>query len=167
MAKEGWKLIFQAIGSGISKLLNGVGQSARAVGEYFMKGITYLWTGISAYIGNLIKSISAGFTNLGTAFTNGIKGLFSLPKKAAGGMTDGLSIAGEAGREFIMSNQTTRAAEGIIGGGLSQQRLLDALQGGGGRKISYYDSRKIDASISKVQRDQIMNMTIAALSGAL
>ena len=82
-------------------------------------------------------------------------------------MTDGLSIAGEAGREFIMSNQTTRAAEGIIGGGLSQQRLLDALQGGGGRKISYYDSRKIDASISKVQRDQIMNMTIAALSGAL
>ena len=167
MAGWGWKLLFQNIGSGISKLLNGVGQSARAVGEYFMKGITYLWTGISAYISNLIKSISTGFTDLGTAFSNGIKGLLGLPKKAAGGMTDGLSIAGDAGREFVMSNQTTRAAEGIIGGGLSQQRLLDALQGGGGRKISYYDSRKIDASISKVQRDQIMNMTIAALSGAL
>ena len=166
MAGWGWKLLFQNIGAGISKLLNGVGQSARAVGEYFMKGITYLWTGISTYIGNLIKSISAGFTNLGTAFTDGIKGLLGLPKKAAGGMTDGLSIAGEAGREFVMSNSTTRAAEGIIGGGLSQQRLLDALQGGG-RKISYYDARRIDASVSKVQRDQIMNMTISALSGAL
>lgn len=92
----------------------------------------------------------------------------SLPAKAGGGEISGpgLFVGGERGREFVMSNRTTKAAESIIGGTLTQQRLLQALAGGQ-KRISYYDSRKFDASVSQNDRRIIRNETMLALSEAI
>jgi hypothetical protein len=75
-------------------------------------------------------------------------------------------MGGERGREFVMSNRTTKAAENIIGGTLTQQRLLQALSGGG-KKVSYYDARRFDASVSANDRRIIRNETMLSLSEAL
>jgi len=125
------------------------------------EGWKLIFYNIGKWLVGLGNSIGSGFASLAKS----ISGLFSfLPHKAAGGMTNGISIAGENGREFVMSNQTTRAAENILGGQLTQQRLLSAL---GGKRITYTDNRRIDASLSMNQRRQIANDTLGILSGAL
>jgi hypothetical protein len=64
-----------------------------------------------------------------------------------------------------MNDRTTKAAEGVIGGGLTQEKLLASLSGG--RSVTYNDRRRIDANLSKNQRRQLVNDTMTALSGAL
>jgi hypothetical protein len=64
-----------------------------------------------------------------------------------------------------MNGNTTKAAESIIGGGLTQERLLASLSGG--RSITYRDNRRIDAALSKNQRAALVNDTMTALVGAL
>ena len=72
---------------------------------------------------------------------------------------------GEQGREFVLNNQTTRAAENMMGGQLSQQRLLSGL--GGGRSISYHDYRRTDSSVSASDRRMLRNDVIDALATSL
>jgi hypothetical protein len=43
----------------------------------------------------------------------------------------GRYMLGEQGREFVMNNRTTKAAERMIGKSLNQNNLLDAIMGGG------------------------------------
>lgn len=120
----------------------------------------------------LFSKVGQWLTNLGTAIGNGIAklaaaigGLFK-GKQAAGGYAtkQGLYMRGEQGREFVMNNSTTKAAESVLGGTLSQQRLMAAL---GGKRITYTDNRRIDASLSANQRRQIANDTLSILSGAI
>ena len=120
----------------------------------------------------LFSKVGHWLTNLGTAIGNGIaklaaaiSGLFK-GKQAAGGYAtkQGLYMRGEQGREFVMNNSTTKAAESVLGGTLSQQRLMAAL---GGKRITYTDNRRIDASLSANQRRQIANDTLSILSGAI
>lgn len=102
-------------------------------------------------------------------FVGAISGLVNvIPARAEGGPISGpaLFMGGERGREFVMSNRTTKAAENIIGGTLTQQRLLQALSGGG-KKVSYYDARRFDASVSANDRRIIRNETMLSLSEAL
>lgn len=57
----------------------------------------------------------------------------SYPERQSGGYSAGrgLHMLGERGREFVMDAATTRRAETIAGGNLTQDRLLAAMAGGG------------------------------------
>ena len=127
------------------------------VGGYFARGIMNLYNGIVKFG----ASISAGLANM----ANAIRSFLGLPRKAAGGMTNGVSIAGEAGREFVMSNSTTRAAENMLGGRLTQDRLLSALAGG--KRVNYYDNRRVNGELSASQMHALKNGVIEAMTGAL
>jgi hypothetical protein len=79
-----------------------------------------------------IQMIRSAFGIGGTTSPNRYGGSTNVPgrerARAEGGyMSDGLWRVGERGDEFALSNQTTRAAENIIGGKLTQERLLSAL----------------------------------------
>jgi hypothetical protein len=130
-------------------------------------------TGIGRYFTTLGNNIYAGLRNFGASISaglatmaNAIRSFLGLPRKAEGGMTDGVSIAGERGREFVMSNSTTRMAESMLGGQLTQQRLLQALSGGG-KSITYHDNRRIDSNLSKNDRRLLADDITNALAGAL
>lgn len=57
----------------------------------------------------------------------------------SGGYADyGLHRLGEGGREFVMSNPTTRAAERLAGGRLTQDRLLSAMSRPGGQVNNHF-----------------------------
>lgn len=60
---------------------------------------------------------------------------------AAGGYARGPIMTGEKGYEFVMSHDTTRAAEKLLGGTLSQQSLMRGLQG---QQIIINDYRKFE-----------------------
>jgi hypothetical protein len=55
------------------------------------------------------------------------------PERQHGGYSagPGLHMLGEQGREFVMDAATTRRAETVAGGNLTQDRLLAAMSGGG------------------------------------
>jgi len=81
--------------------------------------------------------------------------------KAAGGYADyGLYWLGEGRkREFVLNNRSTQIAERAIGGQLSQERILAAMMGGGGRGGRYVDQRTIqftgvtEADRAAIRRD--------------
>jgi hypothetical protein len=81
--------------------------------------------------------------------------------KAAGGYADyGLYWLGEGRKkEFVLNNRSTQIAERAIGGQLSQERILAAMMGGGGRGGRYVDQRTIqftgvtEADRAAIRRD--------------
>ncbi len=161
----GWKYIIENLGRWFSELPARIGawmtnvanKVVVGVGGYFARGIMNLYNGIAKFG----ASISAGLANM----ANAIRSFLGLPRKAAGGMTNGVSIAGEAGREFVMSNSTTRAAENMLGGRLTQDRLLSALAGG--KRVNYYDNRRVNGELSASQMHALKNGVIEAMTGAL
>jgi methyl-accepting chemotaxis protein len=88
------------------------------------------------------------------------------PGLASGGYaTSGLYELGEAGREFVMSNSTTRAAERAIGGQLTQSAILSLL--GNRKTLTYNDNRRIDSRLSPSDRRVIADDTLSILAGAI
>lgn len=184
---EGWDLLFGFFGAetnfstALSQLLHtsdlNIGQyvttSAKSIvsnlGTAIKGAASSLINGIVGAVSNLARSVLDGISGFAQSVVSSITGLFSaIPGMATGGeiSAPGLFMGGERGREFVMSNRTTKAAESIIGGTLTQQRLLQALAGGQ-KRISYYDSRKFDASVSTNDRRIIRNETMLALSEAI
>jgi hypothetical protein len=132
-------------------------------------GIDKLLRGMSGFFQSIGNVFNNGLLKLGEWIFNGIKSLISLiPGKASGGpIGKGLFMGGERGREFVLNNRTTRAAESALGGSLTQGRLLQALANGGGKNISYNDHRRIDSRLSASDRRVIVSYTMNALAGAL
>jgi hypothetical protein len=128
-------------------------------------GISTVLKAVGGWFSNLGSNIYNGFVKLGEWIVNGIKNLLSFipTKDAGGGIGQGL-FRNAGGREFVMSNSTTRAAENVIGGSLTQDRLLNAL---GAKRISYYDNRRIDSKLSQNDRRIIANDTMSILAGAI
>lgn len=132
------------------------------IGKFINDGVMYIVNGIGNAISSIASFIYNGLLSLGDSISTGISGLISgMTGFADGGMiTDnGIFRGGERGREFVMSNATTRAAERVIGGQMTQQNLLAALAGG--RRITYTDNRRIDSRLSasdrRVLRDDVMS----------
>lgn len=140
----------------------------KQLGGWIKNGISVIVRGIAFQIANVFNAFRSVFSSVSAALANianAIRSFLRLPKKAEGGMTNGLSIAGEAGREFIMSNQTTRQAENMLGGRLTQERLLNALSGG--RRVNYYDNRRVSGELSPSQMHALKNGVLEAMAGAL
>ena len=91
------------------------------------------------------------------------------PGSSAGGYSSGLVRTGEQGIEFVMSNRTTRAAENIIGGRLTQDSLIAALMNSGAGKGSlvWNDQRRFDGQYTNEIRRAVRDDTLSMLEEAL
>jgi hypothetical protein len=70
-------------------------------------------------------------------------------------------------REFIMSGPTTKMAERMIGGTMTQQKLLMQLAGGGKGNVTLNDHRRFDSSLSMQDRNVIREDTVNLLESVL
>lgn len=90
----------------------------------------------------------------------------AIPGQAEGGYTSGLVRTGEKGYEYVMSHNTTRAAEAMIGGRLTQQGLLAALMGAGGRSsVVWNDQRRFSGEYTHAIRRANRDDTLQILKG--
>jgi len=64
----------------------------------------------------------------------------------------------ENGREFVLNNKVTNAAEKIIGGRLTQDSLIAALSSSRSN-VNYSDQRRFNSGISAGDRRAIRNDT--------
>jgi len=83
----------------------------------------------------------------------------SAPAYASGGYASGLVNTGERGREFIMTHNATRMAETMLGGSLTQGRLLAGLAGASS-SVTLNDHRRFDSSLSVADRNLIRADTV-------
>lgn len=172
ISMEGWKLIpelltdlftetwsnYLEIGS---KLWN---MGLNRIRDFFNSLIQSIVNGFNTFG----QYLSQGFSSLANMFSNsqslgtGVRGY------ASGGYIThaGLFMGGEAGKEFVMNNATTKAAESMIGGNLNQASLLRSLSGGGSRHVSYYDARKFDSMPSSDARRLMKDEILKGLLGA-
>lgn len=80
------------------------------------------------------------------------------PDRGTGGYAqEGIYHLGEGGKdEFVLSAATTRAAEQLLGGQLTQSKLIQALLGGRGRgEMTWNDHRRFDSRITPEERREI------------
>jgi len=90
----------------------------------------------------------------------------SVPGKADGGYTSGLVRTGERGYEYVMTHNTTRAAEAMIGGRLTQQSLMSALAGAGSRQsVTWNDQRRFSGEYTNAIRRANQRDTLELLGG--
>ena len=103
------------------------------------------------------------------AYKTGLSSLqTAVPHKQEGGYTAGLVRTGEKGYEYILSHNTARAAENIIGGRLTQDSLLAALMNSGGNKnVVWQDQRRFSGEYSNAMRREVRNDTQRYLVEAL
>jgi hypothetical protein len=164
----GWKLIFEKI-TGFPRTIG------EAIKEPVSKAALGVINGIKAVFTTMANAFKAGFQSFATALSSAFAklasaiGLKTSTKSAGakvGGMASGgylaskgLFMGAEEGREFVLSNPTTRTAENVLGGQLTQQRLIQALAGGRGA-VTINDSRRFDAEISPRTRRQIREETL-------
>jgi len=149
LAKEHARAVREAAISTI----NGFKQSL----TFVVESILILKATLSEAITKLVDSIKSAFTGSITKLVNAI------PKKAGGGdIGPGLFFGGEQGREYVMNNKTTRAAESMIGGRLSQENLLAAISRG---RVQYNDNRRFEATPSPFDRRKMVDEMVTALSG--
>lgn len=104
-------------------------------------------------------------------------GLSSLPGpegRASGGYAaSGLYRLGEHGREFVLSAETTRAAENLLGGALTQRRILGGMTGNSKTVYLHQDIRfnggaAPDRAQIRTFMRQVAEQTFAeALNGAI
>ena len=147
---ENGKKALIIIGYGVDKLLRGIGGFFSSMGAK-------IWDGLVRLATSVVEGVGSAITRL----------LSLIPGRAEGGyMPTGLYNVSEGGkREFALNNSTTKAAEQMIGGQLTQDRLLSALSGG--RRITYNDQRRIDSRLSTSDRRLIRDDIINGLAGAL
>lgn len=93
-----------------------------------------------------------------------------LPQRPAGfadgGYASGIVQTGERGVEWIASHSTTRAAEQIVGGRLTQENVLAAMMGRGGQVV-WNDNRRFDGAYTNEIRRENRKDTLAILSRAM
>lgn len=182
---EGWDGIMAFLGydTNFSKsVADAFGVADIATNNQITENATNLRNGLSesfgramSTLGNVLgntnaegfSSIANGLSNLPAAIGSAIASIIVGARAEGGEMsTPGLYVGGERGREFVMNNSTTRAAESLIGGGLTQERLIAALSGGGSRRVTYNDQRRIDSNLSIHDRQVIRDDMLQALAGA-
>lgn len=135
-----------------TNVVGGISRTIQGLGAAIVSGLVKFAASISAAIKTIADKIASFFGKI--------------PGKADGGhIGAGLFMGGEQGREFVMSNRTTKAAENIIGGTLTQQRLLESMAGN--KRVTYNDSRRFDASVSSRDRRIIRNDMLTAFSAVI
>lgn len=91
----------------------------------------------------------------------------NLPGFSQGGYATGLVNTGENGTEFILSHQTTKLAEAILGTRLSQQSLLTSLLKLKSKSVQINDYRRFDRMPSQRENRNLNKEMFSVLKGAL
>ncbi|MDQ3004337.1 MAG: hypothetical protein M3R47_02995 [Chloroflexota bacterium] len=127
--------------------------------QYYASMTRDLDSFLSAYRAKL-GSLSGSSGSTGGATSN-------YPGYAEGGYASGLINTGERGAEYIMTHNTTRAAEAMIGGRLTQEGLLSALAGAGGNRqsVTWNDQRRFDGAYTNEIRRANRADTLELLKG--
>ena len=78
-------------------------------------------------------------------------------------------LAKDGKREFVMNNQSTKSAESIIGGQLTQQSLLSALSSMNAAKnnVQYVDNSRFSPGVSARERRQYKREMVALIEGLI
>jgi hypothetical protein len=116
------------------------------------------------------QQMLADLNNFLTAYRAGLASLQNaVPGKSEGGYTSGLVMTGERGVEWIANNRSTKAAEDIIGGRLTQDIFLRAMQAYRQtvQQGTYIDQRRLDTSLSKEQLRDMETSSVRALQFVL
>ena len=117
-----------------------------------------------AWLRSYRAALGGGTSLSGATGTSG-----GFPVRDSGGYADrGIyRLAWDRAREFVLSGQTTQAAEKIIGGNLTQDNLMRALSMGSARNINYVDNRRMERALGKDDRAAFQRAAEEALLFAL
>lgn len=118
----------------------------------------------------MLRDLDAWLISYRTHLQAGLNSLSTTnPTRDMGGyVTKGLyRMAWDGNREFVLSSSTTRAAERLLGGNLSQELIMSAFRGGIGTQANYYDQRRIDSPMSREQLSLARDTAIEAVSSIL
>lgn len=121
-------------------------------------------------IGDLDRFLASYRSKLGALASARPPGKFEGGYAGYGTYTLGDSSTGGRGKtEYVMSGATTEAAERLLGGQLSQGRLLSALSLSAGSRnaFNYQDNRRIDGRLGPVERQGIVNDTVRVIERML
>ena len=89
------------------------------------------------------------------AYRSKLSALGTVGTRAEGGYAGyGTYKLGERGYEWVATHDTTRAAENMIGGRLTQQGFL-AMLAGGGRSVVWNDVRRFDGAYTNQMREMV------------
>ena len=113
----------------------------------------------AAMLADLQAAINAVYSQAKTALP---------PARDSGGyMQPGIYRNASGALEFALSPQTTRAAERMAHGRLTQASILQMMLGGGKGAVTYNDHRRIDGRITAEDRRAIQRDTAALLQGLI
>lgn len=171
IATEGWKIL-------PGMLMEMVTNLSRQFAEIIMRSVSILSSSVRGFFTTLGQRIYDGFVKFGNYIRDGFGKLAAIfgarqrnsqgaQVRDSGGYVGKGLWANKGAPEFVLSNNTTRAAESVVGGGLTQARLLQALAGGGSKRVSYHDARRFDSMPSASARRMMTNEMMNALAGAL
>lgn len=171
IATEGWKIL-------PGMLMEMVTNLSRQFAEIIMRSVSILSSSVRGFFTTLGQRIYDGFVKFGNYIRDGfgkLAAIFGARQRNSqgaqvcdsGGYVGKGLWANKGAPEFVLSNNTTRAAESVVGGGLTQARLLQALAGGGSKRVSYHDARRFDSMPSASARRMMTNEMMNALAGAL
>jgi hypothetical protein len=109
----------------LDDLRNAALQRISVIDSTLVRGLGVV-TNAAATAGQMLAWLDAQRRALGGGLGGG-----GIKRHAAGGYASGLVLTGEEGPEFILDAATTRAAERMIGGKLTQQNVLGVSGGHG------------------------------------
>mgnify|MGYP000701333434 FL=1 len=109
--------------------------------------------------------VSATASSGSTSTTPPVGSNIFLPGRAEGGyVSKGIYKMAEDGNpEFVLKGSSTRLAEKMVGGKLTQQNVMSAMQGGGRGQVVWNDYRRFDGQYTSAMKRQVTNDTQAVL----
>lgn len=171
ISAAGWQTVPQQLSTIYGGIFQNGVQIIQKLGDIFVRNLNiigqFIVNGVGRWLDSLRNSFINAIMNSARFIANAVSSLsriFSgLTGKATGGYVGNQVVrVGERGREFVMSNSTTRAAENIIGGSLTQQRLLQSVA----RGASVYQNMRFSGSIGAADKREVKNIARrAALEG--
>ncbi len=116
-------------------------------------------------LGGTSTSTTGGTSSTPAPPSSTFAGLFGFAK---GGYASGTVKTGEQGIEYILTNQTVRAAERIIGGKLTQDGLLAALaNSGGNRSVTVNANGRFSGEYTQSMRRAVQKDVKSSVQAAL
>ncbi len=115
------------------------------------------------YYAAMLKDVDAFLKSWREKMPSGSSGSGGLPIRDMGGYADRgvYGLAQDGRREFVLSGNTTRAAEEAIGSSLSQSSIMRALTGR--NSVTVYDHRRFDSRLTAEDRRTIQADTMETL----
>ena len=163
ISAAGWQTVPQQLSTIYGGIFQNGVQIIQKLGDIFVRNLNiigqFIVNGVGRWLDSLRNSFINAIMNSARFIANAVSSLsriFSgLTGKATGGYVGNQVVrVGERGREFVMSNSTTRAAESIIGGSLTQQRLLQSVA----RGASVYQNMRFSGSIGAADKREVKNI---------